>query len=154
MPKPIRFTLGIQRAGEVEEAARSFGISSDELIARWVDEGLQRARPEIAASPREVPAPERCAHPGCSLPAFCRGLCRRLYCRVIYYKKLGLLDEGWLVRNGRLLPARGLTRHAYDVPVETLATLPKDPPDDMPETRWLFGWPQAQEQRRKTEATT
>ena len=97
---------------------------------------------------------ESCLVPTCRTTPVNRGLCRKHIQKVRYHIKTGHLDEGWCVRNWRLLPAERTASFTAWSDVETLETLPGEPPNDMADTRWIFGCPEAQARRRALQKAT
>lgn len=105
--------------------------------------------PSITGRASEV---EKCLCPPCPDFAWNRGLCPKHYQRVRYFMGRRKLEEGWLVRHGRLLPYRGRTVDDYAVSAETLDTLPWGAPNAHPENVWLFGGAETEVARANLEA--
>lgn len=128
------------------------GINPEELVRSWVSSRISELK-EVGyvmppSLPRKLKTLHRCLSHSCVNMASFRGLCRRHYQRANYFVGKALLTEGWLVRHGRMAPTRGRLIEDYAVPSETLETLPGKIPDDADETKWMFGWPDAQNARK------
>jgi hypothetical protein len=125
--------------------------SAEDIVRAWVEEKVDAVLASKVVT-LDLPPPKVAlvclpGSPLCDNLRFSRGLCRRHYQRARYFESKRLLSEGWLVRHGRMLPARGRDVRDYAVVSETLETLPGKMPDDAPETRWMFGWPEVQKAR-------
>lgn len=140
---------------KLERAARACGLSPRQLVRAWIEEKLGSTgldEPGPTEGP-DIISSRPCLVPDCGVSALSRGLCTKHYMKYRHHSRGGKLDEGWCVRHGRILPARGKSVQDYAVPEETLATLPARLPNDLPDIRWLFGWPAAQVERARLEGT-
>lgn len=123
--------------------------STPQLVARgWVLDALDvldvsSVSEEDLAAEKDPPFRVACLVPGCVGVPRSRGLCFGHYRRVRYYIGAGKITEAWCIRNGRILPKRG---ESLDVG-ETKD--PSDPPNHADDTRWIFGWPHAQQERER-----
>jgi len=85
--------------------------------------------------------PTKCLCPVCDEYPLSRGLCSRHYQRMKYFVARGLLNEGWMVRNGRAMHTKSCPNNKMEI--ETVETLPGEIPDHGRDTEWMWDWPDA-----------
>ena len=91
--------------------------------------------------------PKKCLVPSCPQFQSLRGLCRKHFDSVKYYKTSGALNESWLVLHKRILPRPG-----EDLLPDSLETLPRVPQKRLsPDLVWLFDWPNSVKERERLE---
>jgi len=140
----MRYHVSPPLADKIEHEARRLQKTTQEVITEILATSLAHVPSSLVDRD-----PSKCLCPTCPDESLSRGLCPRHYPRVRWFLKKRKLNEGWLVRHGRILPARGKTSFDYVVLEETEQTLPSAPPDLMPDTLWIFGYPQAQQERER-----
>lgn len=161
----MQVPLTPQAKALLRQVAALTKVRPSELAAAWIEERLAEAEARfedlvVKVSSASVPVPlpqipatgpSRCFVPKCGDYARVRGLCSAHYQKVAYYLRKGSLTEGWLLRQGKILPREG-----YSIPPafggrEGLSSLPSLLPNDREDTRWLFGAPEAQLERLRLE---
>lgn len=133
-------------SGLLKALASRRRVSVESLVEAWIQEKTSDI-PGLSE-----PSAESCLCPTCPNQRFCLGLCPRHYQRTRWFVMKKLLNEGWLIRHGRMLPRRGVSVESYALASETLETLPHAAPDGLPDTKWMFGYPEAPTSRARLEA--
>lgn len=115
----------------VKVHARARGMSYKAIVSTWI---LERLRVEELPVAPQVGEKEQacCLRPGCCARVKSRGLCQRHYAMARSF--FGSVSEGWMVHNGRLLPAHGQSTSNY-----LLGSAPPPPPRPTPDVLWFFG---------------